>query len=199
MRPFAADPKRITNRTLLKPGTCRICRSAVSTALRRSGFIRPVFLRAGMEVFLRKDTHCIPFNLSHCLLSSGFPALGSFPCCAGEQFPKKNQLPGQFQHFATRLRFLWEHRSANLIFKLDRDRKPVSESQLQMGRETGSRFSYENRSAIFVLQWDRDFETALAITIAIINKSGKTCNRFSSRNRVPVFIGKTISDYCCAR
>jgi hypothetical protein len=28
-----------------------------------------------MEVFLRKDTHRIPFNLSYCLLSSGFPGM----------------------------------------------------------------------------------------------------------------------------
>jgi hypothetical protein len=32
------------------------------------------------------------------------------------------------------------------------------------------------------------FETAIAITIAIENRSGKISNRFSFRNRIPIFM-----------
>jgi hypothetical protein len=37
-------------------------------------------------------------------------------------------------------------------------------------------------------QSDPDFETAIAITIAIENRSGKIGNRFSFHNRIPIFM-----------
>jgi hypothetical protein len=42
---------------------------------------------------------------------------------------------------------------------------------------------------------DPDFETIIAITIAIENRSGKIGNRFSFRNRIPIFAVKSISDF----
>jgi hypothetical protein len=40
-----------------------------------------------------------------------------------------------------------------------------------------------------------DFETAIAITIAIKNRSGKIGNRFPYRNRIPIFVLKSICDF----
>jgi hypothetical protein len=40
-----------------------------------------------------------------------------------------------------------------------------------------------------------DFENAIAITIAIENRSGKISNRFSFRNRIPIFTGKSTCDF----
>jgi hypothetical protein len=54
-------------------------------------------------------------------------------------------------------------------------------------RTTGSRFLQENRSAISIAKSDRDCHRATAITIAVKNHSGKISNRFSSRNRIPIF------------
>jgi hypothetical protein len=42
---------------------------------------------------------------------------------------------------------------------------------------------------------DPDFETVIAITIAIENRSGKIGDRFSFRDRIPVFAVKSISDF----
>jgi hypothetical protein len=44
----------------------------------------------------------------------------------------------------------------------------------------------------FISQSDPDFETAIAIMIAIENRSGKISNRFSLRNRIPIFPVKSI-------
>jgi len=38
-------------------------------------------------------------------------------------------------------------------------------------------------------------KTAIAITIAIENHSGKIGNRFLFHNRIPIFMGKPISDF----
>jgi len=40
-----------------------------------------------------------------------------------------------------------------------------------------------------------EHETAIAIRIAIENRSGKIRNRFSFRNRIPIFPVKSICDF----
>jgi len=46
-----------------------------------------------------------------------------------------------------------------------------------------------------ILPSDPVFETIIAITIAIENRFGKTGNRFSFRNRIPVFAVKSICGF----
>ncbi|PKL65411.1 MAG: hypothetical protein CVV32_02805 [Methanomicrobiales archaeon HGW-Methanomicrobiales-3] len=45
------------------------------------------------------------------------------------------------------------------------------------------------------VQPDPDFETAIAIMIAIKNKSKIIANRFSFQNRIAILIAKSISDF----
>lgn len=40
-----------------------------------------------------------------------------------------------------------------------------------------------------------EHDTASAIMIAIKNQSGKIGNRFSFRNPIPIFMGKSVSDF----
>jgi hypothetical protein len=116
--------------------------------------------------------------------------LDHLPAVQGETFSKKNQLPGQFPHFATGFRFSSENQSA-IFFLSDRD----FDLQIGLRPETvfgiaitdlnvkpDPVFSYENRSPIFFYRI-AILKTAIAITIK--NKSGKTGNCFSFD---PVFL-----------
>jgi hypothetical protein len=48
--------------------------------------------------------------------------------------------------------------------------------------------SYGRKNFPDPTQSDPVFETAIAITIAIENRSGKISNRFSFHNRIPIFM-----------
>jgi hypothetical protein len=54
--------------------------------------------------------------------------------------------------------------------------------------------STEQKEHIFS-QSGPDFENAIAITIAIENRSGKISNRFTFYNRIPIFPVKSICDF----
>ena len=62
-------------------------------------------------------------------------------------------------------------------------------------RRSNGDFSLFNRGVIFSFQPDRDFQIAIAITLAIKNRSGKIADRFSFHNRIPISGSKSILDF----
>jgi hypothetical protein len=95
-----------------------------------SGNILIAFLLTFLTAFCRQD----------------FRQLDHLHVVQEEYFPKKNQLPGQFLHFATGLRFSWENRSA--IFVLQSRSRSGSKTNPEKSVTVfhfiiGARFSWE--------------------------------------------------------